>query len=86
MSRLKKALERAKETRENYLDGTIQEPESSLPELKLPKKERKAIRRDVHIDYSETKVKSIDTHILEKNKIFTGWIQKNLMRDAADID
>ena len=84
MSRLKKALERAKETRENYLDGSIQEPTSSPPDLKPPKKKRKTIRRDVHIDYSETKVESVDTHILEKNKIFT-VSHDNVLSDQMKI-
>ena len=84
MSRLKKALERAKETREGYLDGTIQEPKSSLPELKQPEKRRRAIRRDVHIDYSETQVKNIDARILEKNKIFT-VSHNNVLSDQMKI-
>jgi non-specific protein-tyrosine kinase len=71
MSRLKKALERAKETRETYPDGAIQERKNSFFDLRPPEKDRKAARRDVNIDYSETKVLSVDHHHLRKNKIFT---------------
>jgi len=71
MSRLKKALEKAKEERE--LDGDSPIKVNKKPKLS-PHKTVKAeteCRSEIDICYSETKVKKIDSRILKRGKVIS---------------
>ena len=71
MSKLKKALEKAKEARGDERHIFIQEGESARPALRSQVEKRGAERHDVHVDYSKTKVINIDPRILKKNKVIS---------------
>jgi len=71
MSKLKKALEKAKEARGDERHVFIQEGESARPALRSQVEKRGAERHDVHVDYSKTKVINIDPRILKKNKVIS---------------
>ena len=67
MSRLKKALEKAKKS---YPDIHLHTPETQQPPV--PRLDEKILsRREVKVSYSKTKVKPIPHEILRKNKIFS---------------
>ena len=71
MSKLKKALEKAKEARGDERHIFIQEGESARPALRSQVEKRGTERHDVHVDYSKTKVINIDPRILKKNKVIS---------------
>lgn len=80
MSKLKKALEKAKETREserqNFSVGA-QKPQNQIG----PKAEENNVYRpEINIRYSETKVKKIDESRLKKGKVIS------LFHDSEKID
>ena len=81
MSRLKKALEKAKEARE--LDGEnffkVTKKSRSSPDP-IVKKAEVECRPEIDICYSETKVKKIDSRILKKGKVIS------LFHDIEKID
>lgn len=83
MSKLKKALERAKVTRESGGDGIpVSRPTQRSGTMKLPKQlfpaeARKAPpdlnknRGEVKVTYSRTKVQAVPKKVLERNRIFS---------------
>lgn len=71
MSKLKKALEKAKEARGDERHIFVQEDESARAALRSQVEKRGAERHDVHVDYSKTKVINIDPRILKKNKVIS---------------
>ncbi len=78
MSKLKKALEKAKETRESerpYFNRANKKPKS-LSHTKT----KTECRPEMDICYSETKIKKIDDYILKKGKIIS------LFHDHKKID
>jgi non-specific protein-tyrosine kinase len=69
MSKLKKALEKAKVERG---DQKLVSSQSKLKSAKIaPPKQIADYRRELDISYSETKVKKIDSHILKRGKILS---------------
>lgn len=76
MSKLKKALERAKVAREGDDDGvTRQRPIKRSGSMKLPKQlfpeEPEKVREEVKVTYSRTKVQAVPKKVLERNRIFS---------------
>ncbi|MEJ2731847.1 MAG: CpsD/CapB family tyrosine-protein kinase [Deltaproteobacteria bacterium] len=80
MSRLKKALEKAKEVRQSEDRDFIVDEEKSI----LPTRQRTIAktecRPEVEICYSETKIKKIDDRVLKKGKVLS------LFHDTEKID
>lgn len=71
MSRLKKALEKAKEIRELDGDTLVKvNKKAKLPTYKVVKAETEC-RSEIDVCYSETKVKKIDSRILKKGKVIS---------------
>jgi non-specific protein-tyrosine kinase len=72
MSRLKKALEKAKEARglddENFFKVTKKSKTLSEPTVKKVETE---CRPEIDVCYSETKVKKIDSRVLKKGKVIS---------------
>ena len=96
MSKLKKALERAKqartgEVREKQIGSKLrpaikkaqvkEESEQIVLERTMPEQMKS---EEVHISYTRTKVLDIDTRNLKKNKIFS-HIKENRMNDQINI-
>ena len=80
MSRLKKALEKAKETRGLEGDTFVKiEKKANLSPPKTVRAETEC-RPEIDICYSETKVKKIDSRILKKGKVIS------LFHDIEKID
>jgi non-specific protein-tyrosine kinase len=72
MSKLKKALEKAKEERGLEDDSRIFQHSGKSETSRLQKvKLEKGVRPELEIIYSETKVKKIDDHVLRKGKIIS---------------
>ncbi len=69
MSKLKKALEKAKENREFGEQTPIQKGRNHQRPLMM--KPKKIDRKEVEINYSKTKVQQIDSATLRKNKIIS---------------
>jgi protein-tyrosine kinase len=84
MSKLKKALEKAKEARGDEYHTVIQEGESARPALRSQVEKGGAERHDVHVDYSKTKVINIDPRILKKNRVIS-FFQESASADQIKI-
>lgn len=86
MSKLKKAIQRAKEARESKL--VLQQPLVSQ-DLRTPLKKdtapavKKKCGDKLSITYSKTRVESVDKEILRKNKIFSAF-KENQTTDQVD--
>jgi len=77
MSKLKKALEKAKEARETDGHTLVQENKSFQPAALRGHSEKNGINRsDVHVNYSETKVQKVDPIFLKKSKIISFFHEK----------
>jgi non-specific protein-tyrosine kinase len=80
MSKLKKALEKARETRE------LEHPASTQDNLLYQAKKEpgqvdlKQCRPEISVKYSETKIKKIDDHVLKKGKVIS------LFHDLEKVD
>jgi non-specific protein-tyrosine kinase len=80
MSKLKKALEKARVTRER------ERPVSAQDNLLLQQKKEpapvdlKECRPEINVKYSETKIKRIDDHVLKKGKVIS------LFHDLEKVD
>lgn len=79
MSKLKKALEKAKESREHEqqpINGKslYQQDKESVPDYK------KECRPEINIEYSETKIQLIDDSVLKKGKVIS------LFHDIEKVD
>ena len=84
MSKLKKALERAKSTR---ADGTITgRPSKSSPGFSLKGKDKENPKEDkeITIQYSKTKILDIDPRKLKKNKIIS-HIKEDRASDQINV-
>jgi non-specific protein-tyrosine kinase len=75
MSKLKKALEKAKETRESDSEPfkSVKKNEIALGHVKT----KTECRPEVDICYSETKIKKIDDHVLKKGKVISLFHENN---------
>jgi non-specific protein-tyrosine kinase len=81
MSKLKKALEKAKETRESEGENYYREKKMARPEgNNRAAGSRTECRPEVEIHYSETKIKKIDFSVLKKGKVIS------LFHDTKRID
>jgi len=82
MSKLKKALEKAKESREfeggDFLK--IDADKRSEPSKRQGVKSKTICRPEIDVSYSETKIKKIDDHVLKKGKVIS------LFHDIDKID
>ena len=76
MSKLKKALEKAKEARETDGQTLVQANKSFKPALTGHAEKNGIDRRDVHVNYSETKVQKIDPVFLKKSKVISFFHEK----------
>ena len=80
MSKLKKALEKAKETRgfenQNTQRETRQSPKTIIAHSKLDEK----CRPEIEVCYSDTKIKKIEERLLKKGKVIS------LFHDTEKID
>ena len=82
MSKLKKALEKAKESRE-FEGGDfykIDADRRSEPSKRQGVKSKTTCRPEIDVSYSETKIKKIDDHVLKKGKVIS------LFHDIDKID
>jgi len=76
MSKLKKALEKAKEARETDGQTVVQETRSFQPALRGPAVQNVTGRSDVHVNYSETKVQKVDPIFLKKSRVISFFHEK----------
>lgn len=84
MSKLKKALEKAKDNRETYSESVIQKEHKSSPKM-IPKIDQKLkTQQDISVEYSQTKIENIDPQLLKKNKIFS-LFQEDSTTDRINI-
>lgn len=84
MSKLRKALEKAKEARGNEHHNFFKIGEKSGPALRLKKESAGGERCPVDVTYCQTKVVEIDPKILRRNKIFS-LFQENPVTDRIKI-
>jgi non-specific protein-tyrosine kinase len=71
MSKLKKALEKAKETRGDAGQSLIQsDRRSTIAERKMPL-DFSTQRPEINVTYSDTKIRKIDDHVLKKGKVIS---------------
>jgi protein-tyrosine kinase len=80
MSKLKKALEKAKETRELEHQALIKDNRVYEQTKEPVSDDLKECRPEINIQYSETKIKKIDDHILKKGKVIS------LFHDLEKVD
>lgn len=71
MSKLKKALKKAKEARGLEEDNVFQDSGRPEPSPYQKIQLEKGVRPELEIKYSETKVKKIDDHVLRKGKVIS---------------
>lgn len=84
MSKLKKALDKAKDNRETYSESVIQKEHKSSPKM-IPKIDQKLkTQQDISVEYSQTKVENIDPQLLKKNKVFS-LFQEDSTTDRINI-
>jgi protein-tyrosine kinase len=69
MSRVKKALEKAKEARRIDGDTLFEKSESTHTITKSHEEKRQKYRHNIHVTYSKTKVVNVEPRIFRKNKI-----------------
>jgi non-specific protein-tyrosine kinase len=80
MSKLKKALEKAKETRGIEGQNLYNDIKASSKSVDLQVKEEDGCRPEIDVCYSETKVKKIEESLLKKGKVIS------LFHDSDKID
>ena len=80
MSKLKKALEKAKETRGVQSQNLYNDIKTSSKSADLQVKEEDECRPEIDISYTETKVKKIEESLLKKGKVIS------LFHDIDKID
>ena len=80
MSKLKKALEKAKETRGSESQSFFGDIKKEQKQISPKAKEDNFCRPEIDICYSETKVKKIDESLLKKGKVIS------LFHDVNKID
>jgi hypothetical protein len=80
MSKLKKALEKAKETRGKGEQTFIQRDQRSDFEAKKKSSDSLMHRPEINIAYSDTKIRKIDDNVLKKGKVIS------LFHDYDNID
>jgi protein-tyrosine kinase len=85
MSKIKKALLKAKETRETQPADTIAEvrPATQLDSGTVMPAGRR-IRKELEVNYQQTKVYDLDKDLLRSNKLFS-LFKNNIMTDHFDI-
>lgn len=71
MSKIKKALQKAKETRESGGENTSKASKRFMPTNKNVTKIVHECRPEIEIRYSDTKIKKIDSNVLKKGKIIS---------------
>ena len=71
MSKLKKALEKAKEARKDHFEDLVIDEDRSTPVTSLPVTKQEKPFEKVDPSYVHTKIKHIDFQNLEKNKIIS---------------
>ena len=86
MSKLKKALERAKQARaeEGYEKDSEDKLSQAVKKTQVKPAPEHSKSEEVHIAYTRTKVLDIDTRKLKKNKIFS-HIKEDRMTDQINI-
>jgi non-specific protein-tyrosine kinase len=80
MSKLKKALEKAKETRAQDGQVFVKDSLKSQQTKEAIYKDLKECRPELNIQYSETKIKKIDDRVLKKGKVIS------LFHDLEKVD
>ena len=81
MSKLKKALEKAKETREQGSQTFTRKDHRKYQQTKVKTSDDIDVcRPELNIEYSKTKIKKIDDHVLKKGKVVS------LFHDLEKID
>jgi non-specific protein-tyrosine kinase len=87
MSKLKKALQRAKESREDL--SSYQQPininrhELRAQNKKEVTKSERKVREKISVTYSKTRIEKVDRELLRKNKIFSAF-KDNKTTDQVD--
>jgi len=86
MSKIKKALLKAKETRETSTGELFAEsyPASEPRAVSQTGSDGRHIRKDLEVVYQQTKVYNLDLNVLRKNKLFS-LFKNNKMTDHFDI-
>lgn len=87
MSKLKKALQKAKETRQGYFStNSISEKQNVHPILESygVKPSRRNGQKKIDIKYSKTRVERVDRGLLKRNKILS-LFKQNQTTDQVDI-
>lgn len=80
MSKLKKALDKAKTTREQDRQTSRKEERKYLETKKLISNDSKICKPEIQVKYSKTKVQKIDDHVLKKGKVIS------LFHDTERVD
>jgi len=80
MSKLKKALEKAKETRGTESHNLYQDIKKSPASIRIKEENDDVCRSELNICYSETKIRKIDENLLKKGKVIS------LFHDIEQID
>jgi non-specific protein-tyrosine kinase len=80
MSKLKKALEKAKRTREFDHQTSVEDRPKYTPPIEPISGDIKECRPELSINYSDTKVKKIDDRVLQKGKVIS------LFHDLEKVD
>ena len=80
MSKLKKALEKAKETRGDEHQALIKDNRVYEQTEEPVSEDLAECRPEINIQYSETKIKKIDDHVLKKGKVIS------LFHDLEKVD
>jgi non-specific protein-tyrosine kinase len=80
MSKLKKALEKAKETREHDNQAFLKDDRKFEPTKEASSDDIKECRPELSINYSTTRVKKIDDSMLQKGKVIS------LFHDLEKVD
>jgi protein-tyrosine kinase len=85
MSKIKKALDRAKETREAQISGLfIGNREVVKPAGSNLSPNGRRLRKDLEVEYLQTKVFNLDPDQMLRNKLFS-LFKNNIMTDHFDI-
>jgi non-specific protein-tyrosine kinase len=80
MSKLKKALEKAKRTRDFDHQTSVEDRPKYTPPIEPISGDIKECRSELSINYSDTKVKKIDDRVLQKGKVIS------LFHDLEKVD
>lgn len=85
MSKIKKALLKAKETREtNAGEFFAENYPTTEPAADQLTSDGRRIRKDLEVVYQQTKVYNLDPNVLRRNKLFS-LFKNNKMTDHFDI-